>query len=133
MNVWKWDMPVKQNNEAIIIQILLRPVFELMCISLSYRKGQVRKELITHSYGTSVKGEYILPFSVNYWSLSHITRCWQVSFATAIIWVWIAGSCSKNISLIFAYIRINGAYKYKCSILQEILSPAWLNVVSDPR
>lgn len=60
-------MPVKQNNEAIIIKmILLRPVFKLMCISLSYRKGQVRKELITHSYGTSVKGEYILPFSVNY-------------------------------------------------------------------
>lgn len=62
-----------------------------------------------------------------------ITPCWQVSFSGAITQVWIPGSCSKNINLIFEYISINGAYKYTWSILQEILSPAWLNVVSDPR
>lgn len=62
-----------------------------------------------------------------------ITPCWQASFATAITQVWIAGSCSKNINLSFAYISINGAFKYKWSILQEIVSPARLNVVSDPR
>lgn len=46
---WKREMPVKQNNEAIIIKImLLKPLFELMCIPLSYRKGQARKELMTH-------------------------------------------------------------------------------------
>lgn len=61
-----------------------------------------------------------------------ITPCWKVSFATAITRVWIAGSCSKNINLSFAYISINGAYEYKCSILQEIVSPARLNVVGDP-
>lgn len=65
---WKREMPVKQNNEAIIIKImLLKPIFELMCIPLSYRKGQARKELITHScilYQWRVSTFYLSPLII---------------------------------------------------------------------